>query len=150
MLIRLLYLGSRVFQFFVRPVTLGVRVLLVREGQVLLIRHTYLQGWYLPGGGMKRGETLEAAIRREAREEAGVNMGALTLLGAYSKFEKIRSDHNVLFLCTEFDYSAKHDGEIAEVRMFDLKALPGDLHTGHRRRIEDWRQGLSVPNFGVW
>lgn len=150
MIIRFLFFASQVFQFIVRPITLGVRVMLIREGQVLLIRHTYMEGWYLPGGGLKRGETLETAIRREAREEAGVKMGALTLVGAYSKFEKIKSDHNILFLCTDFEGMDEHDAEIAEVKMFALDSLPKDIHAGHRRRIEEYRQGITAPTFGGW
>ena len=42
-----------------RAKTLGVRVLVQAEaGRVLLVRHTYLDGWYLPGGGVDGGETL--------------------------------------------------------------------------------------------
>ncbi len=60
-ILKLLYYARRAAYFFVRPITIGVRVLLLREEQVLLVRHSYIQGWYLPGGGLKRGETLEAA-----------------------------------------------------------------------------------------
>ena len=43
-----------------RGMTLGVRGLVTNEaGEVLLIKHTYLAGWYLPGGGVERGETAE-------------------------------------------------------------------------------------------
>ena len=72
MFVRILYYGYTALQFFYRPVTVGVRVMLIRDGQVLLIRHSYLRGWYLPGGGLKRGESMEAAARREAREESGL------------------------------------------------------------------------------
>jgi NUDIX domain-containing protein len=46
-----------------RPMTLGVRVLLVKESSVVLVQHSYMDGWFLPGGGVKKGERFEAAIR---------------------------------------------------------------------------------------
>ncbi|HEX8662092.1 MAG TPA: NUDIX domain-containing protein, partial [Brevundimonas sp.] len=56
-----------------RGATLGVRGMAIHEdGRVLLVKHTYLHGWWLPGGGVERGETCEQAILREMREEGGV------------------------------------------------------------------------------
>jgi 8-oxo-dGTP pyrophosphatase MutT (NUDIX family) len=150
MYIRLLYLLYRIYTFFVRPVVNGVRVLLVQEGQVLLVRHTYLKGWYMPGGGVKRGESMDEATRREAREEVGAELGELRLMGVYSNFELNRSDHNVVFICTDFKWNHTHDQEIAEARFFPISALPADVQPGHRRRIEEYAAGVDSPAFGRW
>jgi 8-oxo-dGTP pyrophosphatase MutT (NUDIX family) len=150
MYIRLLYLLYRIYTFFARPVVNGVRVLLVQEGQVLLVRHTYLKGWYMPGGGVKRGETMDEAARREAREEVGAELGELRLMGVYSNFEMNRSDHNVVFICTDFKWNHTHDQEIAEARFFPISALPADVQPGHRRRIEEYAAGADSPAFGRW
>jgi 8-oxo-dGTP pyrophosphatase MutT (NUDIX family) len=150
MIIRILFYGYRLFRFFWRPITLGVRILMVCEGHVVLVRHTYLRGWYLPGGGLKRGETLEDAARREAYEEAGAELGELQLMGAYTKLERTKSDHNILFLCRDFKLSDHHDGEIAEVKLFPLHALPEDLKAGHRRRIRAFADDKAEKNFGLW
>ncbi len=146
----LLYRLYRIYAFFVRPVTFGVRVVMVKDGQVLLIRHTYVDGWYFPGGGLKRGETPEAAARREVKEEAGAEVGELRLLGLYSSLDSWRSDHTILFLARDFTWTGVHDAEIAEVRLFPLDGLPADLWTGFRRRLEEIRTGAQSPKFGAW
>ena len=149
-MMRFLYIGYRIYCFIVRPKTLGVRIMFIQDGQVLLVRQTYMPGWFMPGGGVKRGETMEETARREAREEVGAEMGELRLLGAYTHFGEYKSDHNTLFLCTDFTLDIKPDNEIAEVRFFPLEALPDGLLEGHRKRLEEYRAGLAIPQFGEW
>ena len=139
-----------VYRFFVRPLTLGVRVMMVQDGQVVLVRQTYIEGWFMPGGGVDRGETLDAAARREAAEEVGAELHDLRLVGAYTNFEEWRSDHNILFLSTDFSIGRKQDSEIAEMRWFPLDALPDRLLPGHRRRLEEYRAGQTSPTYGEW
>ena len=56
------------FSRVTRGMTLGVRAVVTDDrGRVLLVRHTYLAGWWLPGGGVDRGETTQAAVVRELR-----------------------------------------------------------------------------------
>jgi len=145
-MMRFLYIGYRIFCFIFRPKTLGVRVMLIQNGQVLLIR----PGWFMPGGGVKRGETIDEAARREAREEVGAEMGELKLLGSYTHFGEQKSDHNVLFLCTDFTTGKKQDSEIAEARFFPLDALPEGISEGHRKRLDEYRTGAEIPQFGEW
>ena len=149
-MIRLLYIGFRIYCFIFRPKTLGVRVMLIKNGEVLLVRQTYMSGWYMPGGGVKRGETVEEAVRREAYEEIGAQMGALNLIGTYTHFGENKSDHNVLFLCTDFTLNGKQDNEIAEARFFHLDALPDGLLDGHRQRLKEYNAGGIIPQFGEW
>lgn len=131
------------------PVTVGVRLLLVREGSVLLVRHTYRKSWYLPGGGIKRGETLEQAARREAKEECGVQVSNLELLGAYTDFEEYKTDQVVLFGGDDFSLNGSSDYEIAEMAFFPFDSLPADVTPGTRRKIEAYAQG-SLPRSGAW
>lgn len=45
------------------PVTVGVRAVIVNPAnEILLVRHSYLQGWYLPGGKADRKESLTECL----------------------------------------------------------------------------------------
>lgn len=149
-ILRWAYRLYSVYVFLIRPVTLGTRIMMVRNGEVLLVRHTYIDGWYLPGGAVDRAETLDAAARREACEETGAELHDLRLVGAYTNFREWKSDHNMLFLSTDFTLSGKPDHEIAEMRFFPMKELPADMSPGHRRRIEEYLAGTTSPQFGEW
>jgi len=149
-MLRLVYLAYQVYCFFFRPLTLGVRVMMIQDGKVLLVRHTYLDGWFMPGGGVKRGETLDQAARREAHEEVGAQLNEISLIGAYSHFLEWKSDHNILFFSNDFTLNGGHDREIAELHFFPLDKLPENLYPSHRRRLEEYRMGSKPEQFGGW
>lgn len=150
MFIRFLYFGFKIYCFLFRPIRMGVRVMMIQDGKVWLVRQTYTPGWYMPGGGLKKGETLEEAARREAREETGAELHEVTLMGAYSNLVEWKTDHNILFLCTDFEFKGKPDAEIAELRAFALDDLPDNLWPGHKQRVEEFLAGDTSPQFGVW
>jgi ADP-ribose pyrophosphatase YjhB (NUDIX family) len=135
------------------PRTIGVRGLVVDEhNHVLLVRHSYgPPTWHLPGGGVKRRESLVRALERELGEEAGIEIeGPPKLLGAYSNMSEGKSHHITVFVVDRWrrDADAPPDKEIAAVDLFDAAALPADTSPGTRRRIEEW-QG-SRPNGFDW
>ncbi len=149
MFLRLLYFGFQIYCFIFRPIRMGVRVMMIQDDKVWLVRQTYMPGWFMPGGGVKRGETLEQATRREAKEETGAELAELKLLGAYTNLAEWKTDHNVVFICHEFEFKGKPDAEIAELRAFALNELPKGLWPGHRRRLQEYQSG-AVPQFGEW
>mgnify|MGYP003396784254 CR=1 FL=1 len=150
MYIRFLFLGYRIFCFLFRPVRMGVRVMMIQDSKVTLVRQTYLPGWFMPGGGLKRGETLDQAARREAFEETGAELGKVWLMGAYTSFKDWKTDHNIVFTCDDFKITGKPDGEIAEMRFFPLNELPEELLPGHRRRLAEYQAGVSIQQYGEW
>ena len=70
---------------FSRAATLGTRAIVVDgAGRIFLVKHSYVEGWHLPGGGVETGETLLEALARELAEEGNIRLGATPqLYGVY-------------------------------------------------------------------
>ena len=125
---------------FRRGLTLGVRAVVTdAAGQVLLLQHTYIHGWYLPGGGVERGETAETAVVRELQEEAGVRaLSRPRLVSAHSNEAVHPGDHVLVYRVDAWEPCASDAaGEIHEVGWFDPHALPEGVSPGTRRRIAE-------------
>lgn len=150
MYIHILYFFYRVYCFLFRPVRMGVRVMMIQDNKVTLVRQTYMTGWFMPGGGLKRGETLDQAARREAFEETGAELGKITLMGIYTNLRDWKTDHNLVFICEDFKVTGKPDKEIAELGIFPLDQLPDGLWPGHVRRLEEYKTSQVSPQFGEW
>lgn len=136
------------FWRFKRPMTMGVRIFLQNERQeILLVRHTYVKGWYLPGGGVEKGETTQQAARKELREEANIMItGALRLFSSYLNIRASNRDHVLLFICNEWKQESpfKPNREIAEIGFFDRDNLPEGTTPSTRARIGEILDGLTV------
>jgi 8-oxo-dGTP pyrophosphatase MutT (NUDIX family) len=144
------YRLNQLRRMVLRPLTLGVKIMLVRDGEVLLVRHTYLAGWFIPGGGVKRGETLEEAARREAWEELGAKLEEVTLFGVYSNSHSYRNEHIAVFICDSCTLSGKQDYEIAESAFFPLQNPPPDINHGAYNRLREYYQSLPDNKARTW
>jgi len=132
-----------------KPVSMGVRVLMVKNEQVVLVKHVYEPYWYIPGGAVERDETLETAVRREAREETGATLNDLELFGIYTNQEHGKSDHIAVFLSRSFELTCDGDDEIENCGLFPLDVLPEPISSGSANRIEEYLNG-EIGNFGDW
>ena len=136
---RLRHFAFHKYFLLTRGLTLGVRGLVLDEaGRVFLIRHTYVRGWHLPGGGVEIGETLLEALERELMEEGNIEIiGAARLIGVYFNGHASRRDHVAVFVIRDFRRSAPKapDREIAEAGFFAPDALPEGTTEGTRARI---------------
>ena len=128
-----------------RGMTLGVRaVVLDRQDRVFLVKHTYVDGWHLPGGGVEPGETFRDAIRRELSEEGAIELtGEPSLHGLFLNSHISRRDHVAVYLVRHFtqDRVPEPNREIAACGFFEIKALPADTTRGTRLRILEVIEG---------
>jgi ADP-ribose pyrophosphatase YjhB (NUDIX family) len=126
---------------FARGMTLGVRaVVLDGENRVFLVRHSYVSGWHLPGGGVETGETLHEALTRELVEEGQIELvGEPTLFGVYLNSHVSRRDHVALYLVRQFrqERLPEPNREIVECGFFKIQALPAETTKGTRLRISE-------------
>ena len=136
-----------------RPMTLGVRAMVLNEAErtVFLVRHTYVPGWYLPGGGVERGETMAQALVKELREEGNIELtGEAKLFGMYHNSRASVRDHVALYVVRQFAQTAPRlpDREIAECGFFPLDAMPEGTTQSTRRRIAEVLEEGEVEE--VW
>jgi len=148
-LIKYIYQASRMLWLLFKPMSTGVRLLMICDNQVLLVKHIYEPHWYLPGGAVEQGETLDDAIRREALEEAGATLHDLHLFGAYTNFESGKSDHVIVFFSSDFDLTFEGDDEIEFCRFFPLDGLPEKMSPGSENRICEYLNDKK-KSYGAW
>ncbi|MCF6320773.1 MAG: NUDIX domain-containing protein [Rhizobiaceae bacterium] len=141
-------LFRKIFHFFFllkRPMTLGVRAIIEDErGRILLVRHTYVKGWYFPGGGVENGQTLEQALAMELREEVNIaDKGDVELIGIY---RNTRYDHVGLYCCKNWsgmgEFTANR--EIAEIGFFQRDKLPSGTTKATLARLAEVYDGEVI------
>jgi 8-oxo-dGTP pyrophosphatase MutT (NUDIX family) len=135
---------------FSRGMTLGVRGLVLdADGRVFLVKHSYVSGWHLPGGGIEPGETALEALRRELLEEGNIELTAAPVFhGLYFNGRVSDRDHVILFVVKGFLQSAppKPDHEIIAHGFFAPDALPADTTAATRTRIAEALRGEPVAD----
>jgi ADP-ribose pyrophosphatase YjhB (NUDIX family) len=136
-----------------KPRTIGVRALLLdRDGRVALVRHTYADHWYLPGGGVKKGESIADALMRELTEEVAIADAVIErVLGVYHSRGEGKDDHIVIFVVRTaasgiLDRADRR--EIEQAGWFTLDDLPEATSPATRRRIAEYRRGATGT--GAW
>jgi ADP-ribose pyrophosphatase YjhB (NUDIX family) len=149
---RLIGKAARLYWRLRRPRTLGVRMIVVDEQErIALVRHTYTDAWYLPGGGVKMGESFEMAAYRELHEEVGLaDVEIERVLGVYHSRREGKDDHIVVFVmhAGAAAIRAADAREIEEASWFAVDALPDGVSPATRRRIEEFRAGKL--GIGSW
>jgi 8-oxo-dGTP pyrophosphatase MutT (NUDIX family) len=133
---------------FSRGATLGARAMVIDgAGRVFLVKHSYVDGWHLPGGGVETGETLLEALTRELAEEGNIRIGAPPhLYGVYFNKRMSRRDHVALFIVRDFrqDGNPRPNYEIVEHGFFAPDALPEDVSRATRARIAEVIGGAAI------
>ncbi len=126
-----------------RPRTQGVSALPVTpEGKVILVRHSYVSGWYIPGGGRKADEDPRDAALRELREEIGMTShGRIHAVGEIEHRPHHKRDTMAFFVVEDVVCAAKLSIEIEAIGAFSPDALPDGVSPRSAARIKLWREG---------
>jgi ADP-ribose pyrophosphatase YjhB (NUDIX family) len=152
---RLIGRAARLYWRVRKPRTLGVRAIVLDENdRVALVRHTYTDQWYLPGGGVKKGESFETALHRELKEEVAFSEAKIErVLGVYHSRRDAKDDHIVIFAVRVSDRAAQDlrradPMEIEEARWFEMNGMPAGVSPATSRRLAEYRAG--IVGLGAW
>lgn len=134
-----------------RGMTLGVRALVIdAERRIFLVKHSYVSGWYLPGGGVEPGETLIDALIRELREEGNLEPTAPPLLhGMFLNARLSARDHVAVYVVHDFRQlgAPVPNLEIIAHGFFPLDELPNDTTAPTRARIIEVMGGAPISEY---
>ncbi|WP_121713231.1 NUDIX domain-containing protein [Streptomyces sp. E5N91] len=125
-------------------------------GRILLQRRVDNGMWALPGGAMNLGESLPECAVRETREETGLDVEVVGIVGTYSNPRhvfayddgEVRQEFSICFLARPVGGQLAVSDESTEVRWVDpaeVDDLP--MVSGVRKRVNDWRSG-AMPAIG--
>ena len=122
-------------------------VIIDGQGRVLLLKHRFWkqQPWGLPGGMARKGETLAATLRRELREETGLEVRPSRLLQVNIHRDRLST---FILLAECAGVPEVKSAEIMEARFWDLAALPENLLPAHRELLQGipaMRDGGGLP-----
>jgi 8-oxo-dGTP diphosphatase len=141
--------------FIIKNPLLTVDTVVIKNSNVVLIKRKnqpYSGSWALPGGFVEYGETVEAAAIRETKEETGLNVKLLGIVGVYSNPDRDPRGHiiSVCFLGQETGGNLVSDTDASDARYFDFKKiLDMDLAFDHHKILEDAFKQFNTKDRGV-
>jgi 8-oxo-dGTP diphosphatase len=116
------------------------------DNKILLIKRNtkpFVGYWALPGGRMDPGETIEQTVVREVKEETGLDITIVRIVGEYVE-KGIKDDIDYEYFPTCFVVKPvggklkKQDSEIQDIQLFRLDALPLPLAFEHEKMLKDY------------
>lgn len=135
--------------------TKGVRVMIINQDKVVLVRHWYNSLWVMPGGGIKKHETPERAAVREIKEELGIEIEQLDyLLGVYSNKKEGKNDTVYTYVVKLFEHvtmsKRRFNFEISDILWVPLDDLPPGTSIATRNRVQEYIDGNISKTVRVW
>ena len=131
-----------------RPVTplLTVDAIIIYKGKLVLVKRKnppYQGCFALPGGFVEVGETVEAAVAREAKEETGLDVEIIKLQGVYSDPSRDPRGHTVsICYITKGSGILKAGSDAKDTGLFGLNEIP-ELAFDHNKIIENAKSDIN-------
>jgi ADP-ribose pyrophosphatase YjhB (NUDIX family) len=128
-----------------------------QDGRILLARRRDNDLWTIPGGAMEPGETISEAAVREVKEETGIDVEVVSLVGIYSNpihvveysDGEVRQQFSVCFACRPMGGEPEPSEETSEVGYFTPDALGRmEIHPSISLRIEHYLARRPEPYIG--
>lgn len=121
-------------------ITMGSRAIVLNsDNQILLVKHTYQPHWYLPGGGVKKGESAQVALQRELKEEVGIiTKEEPKLFGIYFHTYLGVNDYPIIFIIKNYDLIDASSPEIEALAWHYYDSLPEMVSPGTKRRLDEY------------
>ena len=126
-------------------------------GELLLVHKTDNNRWALPGGGLDPGESIAQAVVRETKEETGMDIEVIGIVGLYTNPHhviayddgEVRQQCSVCFTTHLVGGQISTSSETSEVEFVPLGRLDDlDIHPSMRLRIDHWHENRSAPYIG--
>ncbi len=120
------------FEFFVR---LTVDAAIIDGDRICLVRRReepFKGVWHLPGGFVRKGESLVDAVKRKAVEETGLEVEVEAPIGVYELYDPRGHIVTVLWRCRSKDGALK-----GHARFFDVNNLPRGIGFQHEKLIAE-------------
>jgi len=125
-----------------RSPSLAVDIIIFFDNKLVLIkrgRDPFKDFFALPGGFVGYGEAVENAATREAKEETGLDVKKLTILGVYSKPDRDPRGHTVSVVFHGIGNGIPKAGDDAkELFLFDMNHIPKNLAFDHSIILRDF------------
>ena len=125
---------------------IGVNLFLVRDEKLLLGQRKNCFGegdWGLPGGHLEFGESMQEGVRRELREETGLEIGDMTFSNMVNGPQGGKHYIQVGFIAhnVQGEPELKEPDRCAEWRWCALTDLPKNIFVGHQKQVEAFLKG---------
>ena len=121
------------------------------EGEILLQKRAdFKDAWGFPGGALELGESAEEALKREAREETGLEIKIDKLIGVYTKYFSVYPNGDeaqtvlIFFRCTpQAGHLTSQKHETLELKYFKSDDMPPLFNKQHQDALADFLSGRS-------
>ncbi|MDJ0897254.1 MAG: NUDIX hydrolase [Xenococcus sp. MO_188.B8] len=147
---RLYYITKSVLRIIFRhPVTGTCIIPIFADGRIVLARRHDTGRWALPGGMVEWGEEIATTVRRELREETGLELVRISrLVGVYSHPDRDPRVHSICVVVeaeVQGEIQIQDEQEISEVEAFNPNDLPlVGLSYDNGKQLKNYLDGLTI------